>query len=259
MENVTLDTPTTTAIGPDVNHPDRVTVEKLKVLHDYVVVRPLAPPSKKGLIHIAETSAERERSHRGVVLAVGAGDWNEAGTALVPMTIEAGDLVFFGKYAGTLEEFGGAEVLVMRERELRLAISEGRYQLVEHPEAPKLAHLVEDWCEVCHGKPLEEAAAAELARQREELVAANRVLPAAAPLRAVETVHEKNEDLIERMNQVLAETIPPAQVVIVEENKRPCTAPACSFMQRQAQTTAGLYWIGLLCGHVHQAGLVLEA
>lgn len=156
--------------GPDLAHPDRVTVEKLKVLQDYIVVRPLAVPSKMAgsRIHMAETSTERERSHRGIVLSVGPGDWNEPGTQLVPMRVDVGDLVFYGKYAGTEERIGTQLVLVMREAELRFAVPPGKYQLVEHEDA-RFDHLVEDWCDVCHGIPEEEAAKQRLELEREAL------------------------------------------------------------------------------------------
>lgn len=127
-----------------------VTVEKLRILHDFLVVRPLAAPSKKlgSLMHIPGTAAERERSSRGIVLVVGPGDWNEPGTARMPMSVQVGDLVFFGKYAGTQEEIAGADVLVMREPECRMSVPAGDFQLVAH-ENPKHDHLVEDYCEIC--------------------------------------------------------------------------------------------------------------
>lgn len=134
----------------DVNDPTAVTIAKLKILHDYLVVRPLAPPSKKqgSLMHMPGTAAERERSSRGIVLVVGPGDWNEPGTARMPMSIAVGDLVFFGKYAGTEEEIGGAKVLVMREPECRMSVPAGAFQVVTH-ESAALDHLVEDYCDVC--------------------------------------------------------------------------------------------------------------
>jgi chaperonin GroES len=155
--------------GPNVNHPRAVTLDKLRILHDFVVVRPLAPPSKAhgGLVHMPEIAQERERSHRGIVVVCGPGDWNEYGTARVPMTVRPGDLVFFGKYAGTQESVGGQSVLVMREPECRMSVPSGNFELVLHDDA-KLDHLVEDWCEVCHGIPLEQASAERLALEREQ-------------------------------------------------------------------------------------------
>jgi chaperonin GroES len=134
--------PPTEPLGPDVDHPNRITIEKLKILHDYLVVRPLAVPSKLigGRMLMPDTAGERERSHRGIVLGTGPGDFNEPGTALVPMTLDPGDLVFFGKYSGTEERIGPHVVLVMREAECRFCVPAGRYELVDHPEDSKLAH-----------------------------------------------------------------------------------------------------------------------
>jgi chaperonin GroES len=161
-------TETPAAAGPDPQHPDRVTVDRLQVFFDFLIVRALATSAKNagGVMFIPDTAGERERSQRGIVLAVGPGDWNEAGTALVPMNVQVGDLVFFGKYAGTEEELDGERVLVMRESELRFCVRDGRYRLVEHDDH-RFDHLVEDWCPVCHGVPVEQAAAERLALERE--------------------------------------------------------------------------------------------
>lgn len=152
------------------HHPNRITLDKLTLLADFIVVKPLAVPSRfaGSKIHMADTASERERSHSGVVIAVGPGDFNEKGTALVPMTIEPGDLVFYGKYSGTEERIGLDVVLVMRESECRFCVRAGKFELVTHDD-PKLDHLVESWCEACHGQPEEDAARERLAIEREQL------------------------------------------------------------------------------------------
>lgn len=157
--------------GPNINHPKRVRTESLKVLHDYLVVRPLAVPDRKhgSLMVMPGTASARDRSSSGIVVATGPGDWNETGTARVPMSIHVGDLAFFGKYAGTDEEFEGESVLVMREAECRLAVPAGDFELVVH-EDPRLNHLIETWCEVCHGADARQ----ELAAAREELLVGRR-------------------------------------------------------------------------------------
>jgi chaperonin GroES len=256
---------TTTPTGPDRDHPSRVRVETLKVLHDYLVIEPLAPPSKTGALFIPDAASERERSHRGVVLVVGPGDWNEAGTALVPMTVEEGDLVFFGKYAGTLESFDGREVLVMRERELRLRIAENGYQVVRHPEAPKASHLIEDHCDICHGVPMEAppAASVDMQRLRELALPAGAAEihamqaaagggPAMVELRDDQAAAE-GEDLVEDLNRHLAAAgFSGARMIALEGKRRPCPVQGCGLLQRLAQTTEGLLWVGAICGHVDE-------
>lgn len=279
-----VDAQTSAPAGPDPNHPHRITLEKLRVLHDYLVIQPLAPPSKKagGLMFMPEAAGERERSHRGIVLQHGPGDFNEAGTALVPMSIQPGDLVFFGKYAGTEEEIGGGSVIVMREAECRFCVPAGAFEVVAHPENPKLNHLVEDWCDVCHGIPLEEEAKARLEQERQ---AAANASNAVCRCGHVASVHAHRtgpcnscDDCMEFTldAHISAETAPaPADLAIptpaeinfikaektptvtsVSFEKRPCLGTptsSCVFMQRKVGTVDGPMWVGLRCGHWHPA------
>lgn len=288
--DTTIEPQTSAPQGPDPTHPHRVTLEKLQVLHDYLVIRPLAPPSKKAgaLLFMAETAAERERSHRGVVLAIGPGDWNEEGTARTPMSIAPGALVFFGKYAGTEEEIGGGSVIVMREAECRFCVPAGHYDVVQHPENPKLAHLVEDWCDVCYGVPTEKAKT-ELEAERAALVAqqnavctcghyadkhahrtgpcsdcdtcmefkdggVDELAPALTPAQ-VDYVLQRREPTVAEVNAAIAELrlFNPPVVTAVLEDRRPCASEGCLFMQRKYQTADGPIWIGLRCGHWREA------
>jgi chaperonin GroES len=265
-----MDAPTPATEGPDLQHPDRVTVEKLQLLHDYLVVRPLAVPSKKGRFHMPETASERERSHRGVVLAIGPGDFNEPGTARVPMSIRVDDLVFFGKFSGTEEEVGGHTVLVMRESECRMSVAAGAYRIVSHEDA-RFDHLVEDWCEICHGIPLEQAAREQLALEREQLLVGKRpgldAPPDAAELQRQaldllgtwEPTVEGVNEMIGEINQTRGVTPLPIVVTAVLEDRRPCAGEGfgpCLFMQRKYQTAHGPIWLGLRCGHWHRAVVI---
>lgn len=210
-------------LGPNPNHPKRVTPQTLRLQHDYVLVRPLAPPVKKAgaLMFMPESAGERERNSRGVVLAVGPGDYNQMGTTRLPMGVEVDDLVFFGKYAGTEEEFDGQRLLCMREVEIRLTVPAGHYELVEH-EDPRLYHLAEDWCDVCYGDP-EAEAKTRLEEAREQL------RDEVSPLRTVE-------------EKIL---------------RRPCAEPNCLGMQTlvAGSNSKGNWWNGTRCGHTHPAEL----
>lgn len=226
----------TTTPGPNPAHPDRVTPERLRLLHDYLAVAALAVSTRAagGTLFLPENAGVRERSQRGVVIAVGPGEFTDAGT-LLPMSIAAGDLVFFGKYAGTEEDFGGRTLLVMRETECRVSVPAGQFTVVDHPDNPKLNHLVEDYCEACHGDPDAEARE-RLARDREALVA--RTSP--------ETVQAAggSADLPE---------LPPR--VLEPAERRACPGvggESCLFMQ----TLNGTAWVGARCGHQHPAAFV---
>lgn len=83
----------------------------LKPLADRVLVEPSAAEEKTagGLI-IPDTA--KEKPQRGKVVAVGTGKKDE------PMTCKVGDMVLYGKYAGTEITVDGNEYLIMRESDI---------------------------------------------------------------------------------------------------------------------------------------------
>lgn len=83
----------------------------IKPLHDRVVVKPAEAETKtaSGII-IPDTA--KEKPQRGEVVAVGAGKKDE------PVTVKVGDMVLYGKYAGTEIQIEGAEYLIMRESDI---------------------------------------------------------------------------------------------------------------------------------------------
>ncbi len=80
-------------------------------LHDRVIVRAAAAETKTaGGIIIPDTA--KEKPQRGTVVAVGTGKKDE------PMTVKAGDIVLYGKYAGTEITLDNEELLIMRESDI---------------------------------------------------------------------------------------------------------------------------------------------
>ena len=80
-------------------------------LHDRVIVRAAEAETKTaGGIIIPDTA--KEKPQRGTVMAVGAGKKDE------PMTVNVGDIVLYGKYAGTEINLEGDDLLIMRESDL---------------------------------------------------------------------------------------------------------------------------------------------
>lgn len=80
-------------------------------LADRVIVEPAAAEEKTaGGIIIPDTA--KEKPQRGKVLAVGTGKKDE------PMTLKVGDIVLYGKYAGTEIQVDGKDVLIMRESDI---------------------------------------------------------------------------------------------------------------------------------------------
>ena len=80
-------------------------------LHDRVIVKPAAAETKTaGGIIIPDTA--KEKPQRGTVIAVGAGKTDE------PMTVKVGDMVLYGKYAGTEIALEMEDLLIMRESDI---------------------------------------------------------------------------------------------------------------------------------------------
>ncbi|MFZ5585985.1 MAG: co-chaperone GroES [Thermodesulfobacteriota bacterium] len=89
---------------------------KIKPLQDRVIVKRIEEEQKTAGGIIIPDSA-KEKPQQGKILAVGPGKVLEGGTR-VDMTVKAGDLVLFGKYAGSEVKIDGEEVLIMREDDI---------------------------------------------------------------------------------------------------------------------------------------------
>jgi chaperonin GroES len=89
---------------------------KFKPLHDRVVVKRVEEETKtKGGIIIPDTA--KEKPMQGEILAVGPGARNDRGD-LVPMGVQVGDRVLFGKWSGTEVKIDGEELLIMKESDI---------------------------------------------------------------------------------------------------------------------------------------------
>ncbi len=74
-------------------------MEKIRPLFDRVLVKRLAHEEKTaGGIIIPDVA--KEKAQTGKVVAVGAGRMTPEGK-MIPVQVRVGDVVFFGKYAGT--------------------------------------------------------------------------------------------------------------------------------------------------------------
>ena len=89
---------------------------KIKPLQDRVIVKRLEEETKTaGGIIIPDTA--KEKPQQGKIMAVGPGKVLEGGAKLA-MTVKNGDLVLFGKYAGSEVKIDGNEYLIMREDDI---------------------------------------------------------------------------------------------------------------------------------------------
>ena len=89
---------------------------KIRPLHDRVIVKRIdEEETTKGGIIIPDTA--KEKPIEGKVTAVGTGKVLEDGKK-VPLEVNKGDKVLFGKYAGTDINIEGEEHLIMREDDI---------------------------------------------------------------------------------------------------------------------------------------------
>jgi chaperonin GroES len=96
---------------------------KFRPLHDRVAVKRVEEEQRtKGGLIIPDTA--KEKPMQGEVLAVGPGARNEAGD-LVPMGVQVGDRVLFGKWSGTEVKLDGEDLLIMKESDLMGVLEEG--------------------------------------------------------------------------------------------------------------------------------------
>ena len=89
----------------------------VRPLHDRVLVKRSEEPSKteSGLLFLPESA--KEKPVEGTILAVGAGRINDDG-AVMPLQVQAGDRIVFGKYSGTEIKVGGEDRLILREDDI---------------------------------------------------------------------------------------------------------------------------------------------
>ncbi len=94
----------------------------VKPLEDRVLVKPIESESKTASgIYLPEGS--KEKPVKGEVVAVGPGKRLENGKR-AEMSVRKGDVVVYGKYAGTEVEIKTVKHLILRESEL-LGVIEG--------------------------------------------------------------------------------------------------------------------------------------
>ncbi|GAB1418871.1 MAG: co-chaperone GroES [Bacteroidales bacterium] len=83
----------------------------IKPLADRVVIEP-AQAEQKTASGIIIPDTAKEKPQKGTVVAVG------PGTKDAPLTLKEGDVVIYGKYAGTEYVMDGVTYLIMRESDI---------------------------------------------------------------------------------------------------------------------------------------------
>ena len=89
---------------------------KIRPLHDRVIIqREEEEQISAGGIVIPDTA--KEKPVRGKVLAIGKGKLLDNGD-LRPLDVQVGNIVLFGKYAGTEVKIADQDYLVLREEDI---------------------------------------------------------------------------------------------------------------------------------------------
>ena len=101
---------------------------KIRPLQDRIIVKRVQEEEKtKGGIIIPDSA--KEKPQEGEVFAIGKGKRLEDGT-LVPLDVQVGDRILFGKYSGSEIRVDGQEYLIMREEDV-LGILSGDTKLAK--------------------------------------------------------------------------------------------------------------------------------
>ena len=95
-------------------------------LHGRVAVKRVEEEQKTKGGRISPDTA-KEKPMQGEVLAVGPGARNEDGD-LIPMGVQVGDRVLFGKWSGTEVKIDNEELLIMKESDIMGVLEESPAQ-----------------------------------------------------------------------------------------------------------------------------------
>ena len=94
----------------------------VRPLEDRVLIQPVQPETRtKSGIYLPESA--KEKPMQGKVVAIGPGKLLENGER-VKLGVKKGDVVVYGKYAGTEVEIKNSKHIILRESEL-LGVIEG--------------------------------------------------------------------------------------------------------------------------------------
>jgi chaperonin GroES len=88
----------------------------IRPLHDRIVVKRIEEKeAMQGGLYIPDSA--KEKPQEAEVVAVGNGKRTEDGK-LIPLDVQVGDRILFGKYSGSDIKLNGNEYLIMREDEV---------------------------------------------------------------------------------------------------------------------------------------------
>ena len=94
-----------------------------RAIQDRVVIFRVETKDEENLLEIPDEA--KEKPAEGIVVAVGPGKYTNAGV-LVPTTVQVGDHVLFGKYAGQEHKVGLVTFLILREEDIFLVRTDSK-------------------------------------------------------------------------------------------------------------------------------------
>src|SRR5579872_6539541 len=96
---------------------NEVNIMNIRPLYDRIVVKRVETEAEKthGGLYIPDSA--KEKPQEGEVVSVGKGKRLEDGK-IVPLDVQAGDRILFGKYSGSEIKIEGEELIIMREDEV---------------------------------------------------------------------------------------------------------------------------------------------
>ena len=90
---------------------------KIRPLYDRIVVKRIESEAEKTHGGLFIPDSAKEKPQEGEVIAVGKGKRLEDGK-VVPLDVQPGDRILFGKYSGCEIKLDGEEYMIMREDEV---------------------------------------------------------------------------------------------------------------------------------------------
>jgi chaperonin GroES len=100
---------------------------KIRPLYDRIVVKRVDTSEDKTTGGIIIPDTAKEKPQEGEVAAVGKGKRLEDGK-VVPLDVQVGDRILFGKYSGSEIKVDGQEYVIMREDEVLGVLSSATKQ-----------------------------------------------------------------------------------------------------------------------------------
>jgi chaperonin GroES len=97
---------------------------KIRPLYDRIVVKRIDESEAQSAGGIIIPDSAKEKPQEGEVRAVGNGKRLEDGK-VVPLDVQVGDRILFGKYSGSEIKLEGEELIIMREDEVLGVLNSG--------------------------------------------------------------------------------------------------------------------------------------